>query len=270
MIHVMSTPLPHHVPHRVPRHPHAWLVVLLASQAAVALLWWSLGWQVGLPVMLATHALFWWGVMKPDSRMFGPVMSRLPTAEKVVWLTIDDGPSNDTPAMLDLLDAAGARATFFVVGDRAAARPGLVREMAARGHTLGNHSRSHPQAWFWALGPRRMRREIEETQAQLAGITGSPPRWFRAVVGMANPFVHAPLRDQSLTRVAWTARGFDAVAADPAAVVARIERDLEPGAIILLHEGAKHGRNVEVLALLLQRLQALGYRAVLPEREPDL
>jgi hypothetical protein len=65
--------------------------------------------------------------------------------------------------------------------------------------------------------------------------------------------------------VAWSARGFDAVAADPRVVVARIERTLAPGAIVLLHEGAAHCRNVEGIALLLQRLDALGYRCVLPE-----
>ena len=68
--------------------------------------------------------------------------------------------------------------------------------------------------------------------------------------------------------MAWSARGFDAVASDPAAVVARIERDLGPGAIVLLHEGARHGRNVEAIALLLRRLEELGYRTVLPERLP--
>jgi hypothetical protein len=65
--------------------------------------------------------------------------------------------------------------------------------------------------------------------------------------------------------VAWSARGFDAVLRDPAGVVARIERDLSPGAIVLLHEGAAHGRNVETLAALLVRLDALDYRTVLPE-----
>jgi triacylglycerol esterase/lipase EstA (alpha/beta hydrolase family) len=77
--------------------------------------------------------------------------------------------------------------------------------------------------------------------------------------------VAAPLRRLGLARVAWSARGFDAVDADPARVVARIERDQVPGAIVLVHEGAAHGRNVEAIALLLQRLDALGYRCVLPE-----
>src|SRR3546814_3779319 len=119
-----------------------------------------------------------------------------------------DRPSDDTPALLDLLEAHGAKATFFLVGERAAARPDLVRGIAARGHGIGNHSHGHPQAWFWALGPARMRREIMQCQEVLRAITGRAPRWFRAVVGHANPFVSAPLRDCGLARVAGDARAF--------------------------------------------------------------
>jgi peptidoglycan/xylan/chitin deacetylase (PgdA/CDA1 family) len=174
--------------------------------------------------MLLSHVPVWWGTLKPDSRVFSPVLRRLPTDARRVWLTIDDGPSDDTLAILDLLDRHGMRATFFVIGERAARRPELIREIVRRGHTLGNHSQTHPQAWFWALGPRRLREEIARNQSTLAGITGTAPRWFRAVVGLANPFVAAPLREHGLARVAWCARGFDAVASDPHAVVARIER----------------------------------------------
>ena len=256
-------PMP--VPHRPPRRPYAWLPLLLLSQLAVAWAWWQWGWRPGLGLMLASHAVCWWGVLAPNAALYGPVLSRLPTREPVVWLTIDDGPSDDTPALLDLLDAHGAKATFFLVGDRAQARPGLAREITRRGHGIGNHSRSHPQAWFWALGPRRMRAEIEDCQRQLQSVAGVAPRWFRAVVGHANPFVSAPLRDAGLARVAWSARGFDALEPDVGRVLARIERGLSPGAIVLLHEGAAHGRNVEMVAKLLQRLDALGYRTVLPD-----
>jgi peptidoglycan/xylan/chitin deacetylase (PgdA/CDA1 family) len=259
--------------HCPPRRPHAWIAYLLLSQLAVACIWWRWGWHWGLPVMLFSHAPLVWGTLMPNSRVFSPVLCRLPTREKQVWLTIDDGPSADTAAMLDLLDRHRARATFFVVGERAARHPELVREIARRGHTIGNHSQTHPQAWFWALGPRQMREQIARNQATLEAITGTRPRWFRAVVGMANPFASAPLREHGLSRVAWSARGFDALAADPQSVVTRIERGLAPGAIVLLHEGAKHGRNVETVALLLQRLDALGYRTVLPEEletVPDL
>ncbi|HJW47769.1 MAG TPA: polysaccharide deacetylase family protein, partial [Lysobacter sp.] len=134
---------------------------------------------------------------------------------------------------------------------------------------IGQHSHTHPQARFWALPPMAMRAQIDDAQAALTKLAGAPPRWFRAVVGMANPFVSAPLREHGLARAAWSARGYDAFAADPQVVVARIERDLAPGAIVLLHEGARHGRNVEALALLLQRLQAHGYGTVLPEELED-
>jgi peptidoglycan-N-acetylglucosamine deacetylase len=258
-------PMPTPSFHRVPRHPHAWVPCLLLSQLLVAAVWWRYGWHAGLPAMLASHVPFWLATLVPDSALFSPVLRALPTRERVLWLTIDDGPSEDTMAVLDLLDRHDAKATFFVVGERARARPECVREIARRGHGFGNHSATHPQAWFWALTPRRMRAEIAGTQAILRELTGSAPHWFRAVVGMANPFVAAVLKDQGLARVAWNARGYDALAANPERVVARIERQLRPGGIVLLHEGAGHGRNVEILALLLQRIDALGYRCVLPE-----
>jgi peptidoglycan/xylan/chitin deacetylase (PgdA/CDA1 family) len=118
---------------------------------------------------------------------------------------------------------------------------------------------------FWALPPQQMRREIERTQAILQQIIGVRPRWFRAVIGMSNPFVASVLKREGLTRVAWCARGFDAVVADPHRVLRGVERNLSPGAIVLMHEGASHGRNLEGMALLLQRLDTLGYRTLLPE-----
>ncbi len=254
----------------IPQHPQRWWAWLFLSQLLVVLLWWRFGWRVGLPCMVLSHAPFWWGVLMPRSRFYSPCLSKLPTRERVVWLTIDDGPSPETLAMLDLLDAHHARATFFVVGERAAAHPELIREIVRRGHGIGNHSASHPAALFWALGPAHMRDEITRCQDTLRAITGTAPIWFRAVVGMANPFVSAPLRDLGLARVAWSARGYDGVAGDVVQVVARIERDLSPGAIVLLHEGAAHGNNIDILRGVLAKLDAAELRAVLPEQiSPD-
>lgn len=236
-----------------------------ASQLAVIAIWLAWGWRAGLPALLVSHALVLVPVFRPCSRVYAPVLSRLPVQDRRVWLTIDDGPSDDTLAILDLLDRHRAKATFFLVGARAQARSDLVAQIARRGHGIGNHSHTHPQAWFWALGPRRMRDEVLCAQQALTALSGQSPRWFRSVVGMTNPFVAAPLRAAGLTRVAWSARGYDAVRTDPANVVALIESDLAPGAIVLLHEGAPHGRSVEMIALLLHRLDALGFASVLPE-----
>ena len=252
--------------HRVPRHPHAWIWLALASQLGVAALWWHFGWSIGLAALFATHLVFCWGILMPQSPLFSPVLVRLPTQEKQVWLTIDDGPSAETPQLLDLLDRHQARATFFLVADRAAARPEFTREILRRGHDIGNHSRSHPQAWFWALGRRRMAAEIDQAQDVLREITGVTPRWFRAVVGMANPFVSAPLQKNGLARVAWSARGFDGVRGEPSQVVPRIVAKLQPGAIVLLHEGAPHGNNLAIIEGVLDAMRERGYSAILPER----
>jgi peptidoglycan/xylan/chitin deacetylase (PgdA/CDA1 family) len=255
---------------RPPRYPWAWAWLLAAAQIAGLVVGWRFGWYWGLPLILGTQALLFWATLWPQSRLLSPVVVRVPARERTVWLTIDDGPSHDTGAILDLLDRHQARACFFVVGDRAEAQPDRVREMLRRGHEIGNHSYSHPEKWFWALPPRAMRMQIERAQAVLHAMTGRPPRWFRAVVGMANPFVAAALKPLGLTRVAWCARGFDAREADPARVVARIARGLRPGAIVLLHEGAPHGRSVAIVEAVLAHLAAQGYRCVLPARCADV
>jgi peptidoglycan/xylan/chitin deacetylase (PgdA/CDA1 family) len=231
--------------------------------AALAL-WWLVGWPLGLAVLLFTHGAVLWSTFHPRSQLFCTALVRLPGAQPRVWLTIDDGPSDDTRPMLDLLDAHGAKATFFVVGERARARPELVREIVRRGHGLGNHSDSHPQAAFWRLGPVTLEREIAANQRSLAELAGAPPRWFRSVVGHTNPFIAPVLARHGLTRVAWSARGFDGVRCTPDRVLARIVPDLKPGAIVLLHEGAAHGHNVEILRRVLTGLEARGLSATLP------
>ena len=250
--------------HRTPRHPWRWVGWLLLSQALAALAWGGLGWATGLPLLLASHALFVVPVFLPNSRFYGPVLTHWPQAGNRVWLTIDDGPSADTPALLALLARHQARATFFLIGQRAAAQPALVQAIIQAGHSIGNHSDSHPQAWWWVLGPRRLAAQIGQCQQRLASLSGRPPRWYRSVVGHTNPFVAAPLRAHGLARVAWTARGYDAVDGDPVRVLQRIGRDLAPGAIVLLHEGAAHGRSVEIVEATLCLLEERGYATLEP------
>ena len=114
--------------HRIPR-PGAWWAWLLLSQLAVALLWWWLGWAWGLPALALSHLAFLLPVFLPRSPLYLPVLSRLPADDRVAWLTIDDGPSDDTVAILDALDRHGARAATVPLvsfdGLPLAADPGL-------------------------------------------------------------------------------------------------------------------------------------------------
>lgn len=239
------------------------LVALVAHVVALVVLWQG-DLLIGVGVVLAVHMLWLWATLVPTSRLFGTVVTRFRTPRREVWLTIDDGPSDDTAAMLDLLDRHRARATFFLVGAHAQLRPQAVRAIVARGHGIGNHTERHPAAWFWAGSAATIAREIGAAQATLTALTGEPPRLFRAVVGMANVFVAPVLQRHRLLRIAWSARGYDSRQADAAVVTRRVLRDLRPGAIVLLHEGAGHSRSVETLAQVLEALAERDYRCVLP------
>lgn len=249
------------IPHYTVMPARPWISWLILLHLTAAVLWWYLGWNWGLPMIFIAHISFLLAIFLPRSRLYAPVVVQLDSAAHLVWLTIDDGPSDDTAAMLDLLDRHDARATFFLVGERAARQPALVQDILHRGHAIGNHSQTHPHQWFWALGPRQMATEIAMAQHTLTEITGTPPRWYRSVVGMTNPWVAAPLRQYGLDRIAWSARGFDGRHCEPDKAVKRIVRNLRPGAIVLLHEGITHGHNLMILGQVLQALDARGLKA---------
>jgi peptidoglycan/xylan/chitin deacetylase (PgdA/CDA1 family) len=154
-----------------------------------------------------------------------------------ILITIDDGPDpTDTPNLLDLLDRHQAKAIFFMIGEKIRAHPELAREVLRRGHEIGNHTLSHPQASFWGAGPLRTWREIAACQELIEEVTGVRPRWFRAPVGHRNWFTHPVTAALGLRVMAWNRRGYDAVGADVAKVLARIVPGMKAGDIVLLHE----------------------------------
>lgn len=214
----------------------AWRVCLAVVSHAVMLvigLREGLGWALVFGTAIA--GCWCWGVLRPASRFFGPVRSRLDDGG--VLLTIDDGPDPaDTPELLDLLDRAGRKAVFFVIGDKVRQFPGLAREIVRRGHELGNHTMTHPQASFWCAGPARTRREIEDCNRAIEEVTGVRPRWFRAPVGHRNFFTHPVTGELGLEILAWKRRGFDAVSTDVGRILRRLLDGCGPGDIFLLHE----------------------------------
>ena len=224
------------------------------------------------------HHLFLpdWKIAYPGARLWGPASTIRKCPGLAFQAALEDEPPPEwlgeigqawfrgSFAMDEIMFLHRASATFFLVGERARQRPELVAEIRRRGHGIGNHTRTHPSARFWALGPRAMAGEIGLTQAILSAPSIPPPRWFRSVAGHTNPFVAAPLRAHGLARVAWSARGYDAVDGDPVRVLQRIGRDLAPGAIVLLHEGAAHGRSVEIVEATLCLLEERGYATLEP------
>ena len=226
-------------------------------------------WALGGVVL--NHAVLTAAGLWPRSSLLGPNLTRLPddaVARGEVAVTIDDGPDPEvTPRVLDILDAFGARATFFCIAERARAQPALAREIVARGHSVQNHSNVHRHN-FSLLGPRAMAAEIARAQGTLADLTGVRPTCFRAPAGLRNPFLDPVLHRLGLQLVSWTRRGFDTRERDPQRVLLRLCDGLARGDILLLHDGhgavgANHRPVVlDALPLLLDRLRGDGLRAV--------
>lgn len=235
---------------------------LLIAPAITVLLWrWSIPLAVGQLVL--SHVLVIYATLRPNVQWLGDVITCFATESREVWLTIDDGPSTDTAAVLEVLARHDAKATFFVKGSLVEENRDAVKAMLAAGHSVANHSFSHPSGTFWCLPPSRIAREIASADAVLSTIEGTSRRWFRAPVGMKNPAVHPELRKRGMRLIGWTVRGFDALSSDPSEIIGRIVPRLRPGAIIVLHQGRPH--SAATIEKVIAAIRAEGYEIVVPD-----
>ena len=227
------------------------------SPAAALMLWF------GPDLLLAYH------VFAPQAQGLVRMHRRFATNRREVWLTIDDGPDpEDTPRILALLAAHGARATFFVIGKNAAEHPELVRLMAAGGHEVAHHTHTHPLGLFWCATPAQVAWELDAGLEALKG-AGIEPIRFRPPAGIKNLWLAGALRARGLTGIGWSARGLERWRPEAEAVADRATRGLAPGAILLLHEGPRvpAAVRVEGIRRVLERLSEQGYRCVVPGPE---
>jgi peptidoglycan-N-acetylglucosamine deacetylase len=216
---------------------------------------WALGAVAGNHLVLVACGLV------PRSTLLGPNWTRLPdpvAARCCVAITIDDGPDPAvTPRVLALLDEFGAKATFFCIGERVARYPDLAREILSRGHAVENHTQHHRYD-FSLLGPKAIAYEVERAQETIGAVIGAEPLFFRAPAGLRNPFLQPVLARVGLQLASWTRRGFDTRERDPGRVLAKLERNLRAGDILLLHDGhaAATRSDTPVILEVLPRLLA--------------
>lgn len=242
----------------------------LHGAAAIGTLAMPAAWPWALGALAANHTVLTLSGLLPRSTLLGPNLTHLPeaaAARREIALTIDDGPDPDvTPRVLDLLDAAGVRASFFCIGWRARKNPTLCREIVARGHRVENHGDSHSRA-FSVFGPGRMKADIAAAQATLADISGQAPQFFRATAGLRNPFLDPVLAALDLRLAAWTRRAYDTREGRPDVVFRRLTRKLGAGDILLMHDGhaalTPDGQPV-ILAVLPHLLRKLAEHELKP------
>jgi peptidoglycan/xylan/chitin deacetylase (PgdA/CDA1 family) len=260
-------------PERKPSHwPRRALFAASLGAPCLSLLLLSTNVWIALAPMIACHLCLLYAILAPNCQWLGPVACFFSTEDREVWLTIDDGPSpHHTIAILDLLDRFDARATFFVIGRNAAKYPHLITEILARGHSVANHTYTHPTRSFWAAGPVRTSREIARCAEHLRAGPDRPPLFFRAPAGIKNLFLHPELERRKLVLIGWSIRGLDTVRRDSGQIATKIVERAIPGAIIVLHEDHRTESDPEFnprcVEATLTGLTEKGFRCVIPQPE---
>ncbi len=204
-----------------------------------------------------------YAVRSPRSGFFAPSLWHGPRDRPAIALTFDDGPSESTPEILEILARYGARATFFQCGLNVRRLPDVSRQVLAAGHEIGNHSYTH--LLLSLRSPTIVDEEFSRAQETLADATGFRPSWLRAPFGVRWFGLRGVQRRLGLTGLMWTAIGYD-WSLPSAAIVERVKPKIGNGAIICLHDGRLLAaapdvrQTVEAVRVLVPMMMDQGYR----------
>jgi peptidoglycan-N-acetylglucosamine deacetylase len=222
-------------------------------------------WAAGIGLVLAvTMVLAVGGYFLTNSRSFqlaGRLVDRTDTSDKVVALTLDDGPTALAPDVLRILADADVAATFYLNGRDLAARPDLGRAIAAAGHEIGNHTYSHRRMVF--VTPRTVAAEVERTDEEIRRTGYRGPITFRPPYGKKLWTLPKYLSEHGRTTVTWDVEPDSARDANADQIVAETVDAVRPGSIILLHvmhEGRAASR--AAIPRIVDELRADGYRFI--------
>jgi len=229
----------------------------------------------GPAIITAAAGLTAYGAVNPASQLFGATIRHTASARDLA-ITFDDGPNPAmTPKLLDLLQRYQARATFFLIGRYVRECPDLVREISARGHTIGCHTDTHPNLLF--AGPRRIHDEVFRGSDAIVSATATLPKWFRPPWGFRSPWLAAATRELNLRVVMWSLLPSDWRAPSAAWLIDRMQpigtraaanakNATGAGDILCLHDGyhaRQNGDRAHTLAALeycLPRWRDLGLK----------
>jgi peptidoglycan/xylan/chitin deacetylase (PgdA/CDA1 family) len=194
------------------------------------------------------------------ARVFPDILWSVPDAGPRIALTFDDGPSFDhTPVVLDILRRHGARATFFLIGPRATAHPEIVRRMRDEGHEIANHYSSIRSTLH--VGEDEFMAEVARAEAMLAPV--GPPKLFRPPGGLTTPANRRALERMGYRCVLGSAYPFDGDVRSASYIRFVVTKNLEPGAIVILHDGVRHPENtIASLDAILDAARAKGLAVV--------
>ncbi|MCU0226982.1 MAG: polysaccharide deacetylase family protein [Bryobacterales bacterium] len=200
-------------------------------------------WTAGLGAL----ALAAYAVNGRSSSLLAPSVYRGPRGVPRYALTFDDGPSESTPRLLDLLESHNVRATFFLLGANVRRLPGIARAIVARGHEVGNHGFLHP--YYCLQTPRAVYADIVAAQQVLEDALGFSPWLYRPPFGLRWPGMRAAQQDCGLLGVQWTVMPKD-WKWSPQQIAQHLTERIRGGDIVCLHDGRELAVNPDVRATI--------------------
>jgi peptidoglycan/xylan/chitin deacetylase (PgdA/CDA1 family) len=219
---------------------------------------------VCLALVLCVVVVLAGGYWVSNARTFqlaGTLVDRVDTVEKVVALTLDDGPTDATPEVLRVLAAARVPATFYLTGRELEAAPALGAAIAAAGHEIGNHSFSHRRMVL--MSPKTVADEVERTDAAIRATGYAGPITFRPPYGKKLWTLPKYLSDHDRISVTWDVEPDSGSEPTADEIVAQTVREVRPGSIILLHAMyGSRGPTRAALPRVISELRSAGYRFV--------
>ena len=192
------------------------------------------------------------------------LLCSVPTRERRIALTFDDGPNpKATPRLLRLLAAARIKATFFLLGRNVLRFPHLAAEIAAAGHEIGNHTYSH--LLLPVLPHKLLRRELERAGHLIEAATGHVPRLVRPPMGWFNGTVLRTLGELGYQPVLGDVYPQDTTRPGAREIARRIVTRARPGSIVIMHDGVPYGQadrsqSVEATQMVIDALQKKSFR----------
>ena len=177
-----------------------------------------------------------------------------------VSITFDDGPNPEfTPKVLQLLEAYGAKATFFCIGKQVEYHPDIVLQILAKGHSIGNHTYSHSKS-FGFFSSEQVKAELKKTKACIKKLTNIQMKLYRPAFGVTNPQIEKAVKHLGLQSIGWSVRSLDTTSRSEVEILNRITTKIVKGDIILLHDTSD--KTVAVLERLLVFLQHKNLQSV--------
>ena len=231
------------------------LVLLLANTFLLISLWWC-----ALPLLIWCLLTLIGSFFIRLDYYFKSFHANKNSTRNQVAITFDDGPHPTfTPKVLTLLNQYDAKATFFCIGKNAAKFPELLKEIITDGHTIGNHTYTHSNA-FGFFSTKKVTAELQKTMAVVKEISGKKMNLYRPAFGVTNPNIKRAVKATGLQSIGWSIRSLDTTKLSQETILNRITTSISKGDIILLHD--TNAKTIAVLEQLLLFLQQNNLQSV--------